>query len=44
MTIEQMRREVMKLYPGQGWRSRVLNMTEAQIFAIYNKSVIGKGY
>ena len=42
MSTEQMRNEVMKLYPGQGWKSRVLNMTDAQIFAIYNKSVKGK--
>lgn len=39
MSIEQMRNEVMKLYPGRGWQSRVLAMTDAQIFAIYNKSV-----
>lgn len=39
MSIEQMRNEVIKLYPGRGWQSRVLAMTDAQIFAIYNKSV-----
>lgn len=42
MSTEQMRNEVMKLYPGQGWQNRVRNMTDAQIFAIYNKSVKGK--
>ena len=42
MSIEQMRNEVMKLYPGPCWQKRVKNMTDAQIFAIYNKSVKGK--
>lgn len=40
MSIEQMRNEVMKLYSGRGWQIRVLAMTDAQIFAIYNKSVL----
>lgn len=39
MSIEQMRAEVIKLYPGEGWRRRALNMSDAQIFAIYNKQV-----
>lgn len=42
MSIEQMRNEVMKLYPGPYWQKRVMNMTDAQIFAIYSKSVRGK--
>lgn len=42
MTIEQMRAEVAKLYPGDGWRQRVAAMHEGQILAIYNKQVLGK--
>lgn len=42
MSIEQMRNEVIKLYPGRGWQIRVLAMTDAQILAIYNKSVKSK--
>lgn len=40
MSIEQMRNEVMKLYSGRGWQIRVLAMSDAQIFSIYNKSVL----
>jgi hypothetical protein len=39
MSIEQMRAEVIKLYPGNGWKTRVLNMSEAQIIAIYNRQI-----
>lgn len=39
MSIEQMRAEVMKLYSGENWRRRVLQMSDAQIFAIYKKQV-----
>ena len=39
MSIEQKRAEVAKLYSGESWRRRVLNMSDAQIFAIYNKQV-----
>lgn len=42
MSIEQMKNEVMKLYPGPYWQKRVNSMTDAQIFAIYIKSVKGK--
>jgi len=40
MSIEQMRDAVMRLYPGDGWRIRVMNMKDAQIVAIYNKRVL----
>lgn len=39
MTIDQMRAEVLKLYKGDAWRTKVLNMTDAQILAIWKKSV-----
>ena len=39
MTIDQMRAEVLKLYKGDAWRMKVLNMTDAQVLAIYKKSV-----
>ena len=39
MSIEQMRAEVAKLYTGEAWKRRVLNMSDAQIIAIYNKRV-----
>ena len=42
MSVEQMRAEIMKLYPGSGWRSRVLKMSDAQVVAIYNKQIKGK--
>ena len=37
MSIEQMRAEVANLYPGESWKRRVLNMSDAQVFAIYQK-------
>ena len=39
MSIEQMRTEVANLYPGEAWKRRVRDMSDAQIFAIYNKQV-----
>ncbi len=42
MTIEQMRAEVARLYPGEGWRRRVAAMPDGQILAIYNRQVLGK--
>lgn len=42
MTIEQMRAEVAKLYPGDGWHRRVASMHDGQILAIYNKQVLGR--
>ena len=42
MTIEQMRFEVAKLYPGYGWRDRVAKMPDKQILAIYTGKVLGK--
>lgn len=41
MSIEQMRAEVIKLYPGEGWRRRVRDMSDAQVFAIYQKKCRG---
>ena len=39
MSIEQMRAEVAKLYPGYAWKMRVQAMSDAQILAIYNKQI-----
>lgn len=39
MSIEQMRAEVAKLYPGAAWKMRVQAMSDAQILAIYNKQI-----
>ena len=42
MTLEQMRAEVAKLYPGYGWRDKVERMPEKQILAIYQRQVLGR--
>lgn len=42
MTIEQMRSEVSKLYPWDGWKAKVAKMPDGQILAIYNRQVLGK--
>jgi len=39
MSIEQMRAEVAKLYPGYTWKMRVQAMSDVQILAIYNKQL-----
>lgn len=33
--IEQKRAFVGEMYPGEGWKSKVRKMSDAQIFAIY---------
>ncbi len=43
MTIEQMRAEVARLYPWLGWKSKVANMSDKQILAIYSRQVLEKG-
>ena len=35
MKIDQMRDELIKAYPGPGWRMRVMEMGDRQVFAIY---------
>ena len=43
MTIQQMRAEVARLYPGLGWKQKVAHMPDGQILAIYNRQCLGKG-
>ena len=40
MSIEQMREEVKKLYPGKAWKERVDAMSDNQILALYRRKVI----
>lgn len=35
MSIEQMRVEIVKVYPGTKWRKRVERMPDDQVLAIY---------
>lgn len=35
MTIDQMRVELTKKYPGAKWARRVQNMSETQVYATY---------
>lgn len=42
MTIEQMRAEVARLYPGKRWQERVARMPDGQILAIYKRQVLGR--
>ena len=42
MTIEQMRFEVARLYPGAAWQAKVARMPDGQIIAIYKRQVLGK--
>lgn len=37
MTTEQMRIELSKLYSGKSWRDKVNKMSDAQVFAVYNR-------
>ena len=40
MTVELMRAEVAKLYPGDAWKNKVKGMSDAQIIAIYKRQVL----
>ncbi len=35
MTVDLMREEIIKVYPGQTWRLRVQGMEDRQVIAIY---------
>ena len=35
MDVKDMRRELLKAYPGEKWRKRVEKMSDAQVTAIY---------
>lgn len=37
MTVEQMKQEILKVYPGEAWRRKVEKMKAGQILAIYSK-------
>ncbi len=40
VTVELMRAEVAKLYPGDAWKNKVKSMSDAQIIAIYKRQVL----
>ena len=40
MSIEQMREEVKKLYPGKAWKDKVDAMSDNQILALYRRKVL----
>ena len=42
MSIEQMRRAIQLVYPGEKWKKRVSRMSDDQIIAIYHKFVDSK--
>ena len=42
MTIDQMRGEILKVYPGDAWKYRVARMHDNQVIAVYY-SFKGKG-
>ena len=37
MTIDQMRNEIEKCYPGDSWKRKVALMDENQVIAVYHK-------
>ena len=37
ITVDQMREEILRVYPEDGWRYRVLEMSDRQVAAIYNR-------
>jgi hypothetical protein len=37
MSIQQMRKAIEKVYPGEKWSKRVSRMSDYQVIAIYNK-------
>lgn len=39
LSIIEMRKELIKMYPGYTWKQRVLSMPENQIIAIYQRKI-----
>ena len=37
MSIDQKREEILRVYPWEGWRYKVLDMSDRQVAAIYNR-------
>lgn len=37
MTVDQMRKEIAKVYPGEAWQRKVDRMYDDQVIAIYYK-------
>lgn len=37
LSVKQMRDEILRVYPEDGWRYRVLEMSDAQVAAIYKR-------
>ena len=35
MTVSQMREKITKVYPGETWKRKVINMRDDQVVAIY---------
>lgn len=35
MTVDQMREQIIKVYPGERWRNKVALMPDRQVVAIY---------
>lgn len=35
MNVEAMRKEILKMYPGDGWKNKVFRMGENQVMAVY---------
>ena len=37
LSIEQMREEILRVYPGDSWRHRVMEMPDRKVAAIYRR-------
>lgn len=44
MSVDQMRNEVRKAYPGQKWYDKVSKMSDAQIIAVYHSFLHAKKF
>ena len=36
MNVELMRSEITKVYPGKNWKTKVKNMSDVQVIAVYH--------
>lgn len=36
MKVELMRSEITKVYPGKNWKTKVKNMSDVQVIAVYH--------
>ncbi|MCX7817552.1 MAG: hypothetical protein N2317_08625 [Syntrophales bacterium] len=42
MSVAQMRNAIVKVYPGEKWKQKVLKMSDGQVIAVYHNFLSSK--